>query len=102
MNRPKGDEVDPKRVRRSFRTFSNAQRRSVYECRGHARGSQRTDFPAPRCLTCTDIACAHLAQILDLILKDGQLNVHAGEVEVRPPPAPTTRELSETPPITKP
>ena len=32
--------------------------------------------------------------VLDLILKDGQLNVHAGEVEVRPPPAPTTRALA--------
>ena len=33
--------------------------------------------------------------VLELILKDGQLNVHAGEVDVRPPPAPTTRALSE-------
>ena len=30
-----------------------------------------------------------LVHILDLILKNGPLNVHAGEVEVRPPHAPT-------------
>jgi hypothetical protein len=29
-------------------------------------------------------------KFLDLILKDGQLNVYRGEVEVRPPRAPTT------------
>jgi hypothetical protein len=35
---------------------------------------------------------ARLARILDLFLEDSQLNVYAGEVEVRPPTAPTTRE----------
>ena len=34
---------------------------------------------------------AHSAQILDLIFEDDRLNVYAGELEVRPPAAPTTR-----------
>jgi hypothetical protein len=33
---------------------------------------------------------AHLAQILDLFGEDSWRNVHAGELEVRPPGAPTT------------
>jgi hypothetical protein len=33
---------------------------------------------------------ARLAQILDLFAEDSQLNVYAGELEVRPPSAPTT------------
>ena len=32
----------------------------------------------------------HLAQILDPFFEDGRLNVHAGELEVRPPGSPTT------------
>jgi hypothetical protein len=34
---------------------------------------------------------AHLAQVLDLIFEDDRLNVYAGELEVRPPAAPTIR-----------
>ena len=34
---------------------------------------------------------ASLAQILDLLAEDNRLNVYAGELEVRPPAAPTTR-----------
>jgi hypothetical protein len=34
---------------------------------------------------------AHNAPVLDLIFGDSQLNVYAGELEVRPPGAPTTR-----------
>jgi len=33
---------------------------------------------------------ARLAQILELIAEDNRLNVYAGELEVRPPGAPTT------------
>jgi hypothetical protein len=33
---------------------------------------------------------ARLAQIFDLFAEDSQLNVYAGELEVRPPGAPTT------------
>jgi hypothetical protein len=34
---------------------------------------------------------AHLAHILELLGEDSRLNVHAGELDVRPPAAPTTR-----------
>jgi hypothetical protein len=34
---------------------------------------------------------ARLAHILDLIFQDNRLNVYAGELEVRPPAAPTIR-----------
>jgi hypothetical protein len=33
---------------------------------------------------------ARLTQILDLFVEDDRLNVYAGELEVRPPGAPTT------------
>src|SRR5438477_11514684 len=33
---------------------------------------------------------AHHSQILDLLAEDDRLNVYAGELEVRPPGAPTT------------
>jgi len=33
---------------------------------------------------------ARLAQVLDLLAEDNRLNVYAGQVEVRPPGAPTT------------
>jgi hypothetical protein len=33
---------------------------------------------------------AHLAHILELFAENSQLNVYAGELEVRPPGAPTT------------
>jgi len=33
---------------------------------------------------------ARLAQLLDLLAEDDQLNVYAGKLEVRPPGAPTT------------
>jgi hypothetical protein len=39
-------------------------------------------------------ARARLSQILDLIFKDDRLNVYAGELEERPPPAPTTTARS--------
>jgi hypothetical protein len=40
----------------------------------------------------SDIKRVRLAQILELIVEDSQLiNVYAGELEVRPPGAPTTR-----------
>ena len=35
--------------------------------------------------------CAENAHLLDLFVEDSQLNVYAGELEVRPPGAPTTR-----------
>ena len=34
---------------------------------------------------------AHLSRIFDLISEDNRLNVYAGELEVRPPGAPTTQ-----------
>jgi hypothetical protein len=34
---------------------------------------------------------AHVHQLLDLIFEDDRLNVYAGELEVRPPAAPTTQ-----------
>ena len=33
---------------------------------------------------------AHLGKILDLFAEDNRLNIYAGELEVRPPGAPTT------------
>jgi hypothetical protein len=39
--------------------------------------------------------CVHLSDILDLFAEDSQLNVYAGEGEVRPPRAPTTRPDTE-------
>jgi len=41
----------------------------------------------------TDVDGTHLAYIFDLILEDDRLNVYAGELEVRPPPAPTTEPV---------
>jgi hypothetical protein len=38
---------------------------------------------------------AHLAQILDLFAEDSWRNVYAGELEVRPPAAPTTEARVE-------
>ena len=38
---------------------------------------------------------AQLAEILDLLAEDSRLNVYAGELEVRPPAAPTTRGARE-------
>jgi hypothetical protein len=35
----------------------------------------------------------HKSQFLDLIVEDDRLNVYAGELEVRPPGAPTTEGL---------
>jgi hypothetical protein len=46
---------------------------------------ERESFPAHH------VKRAHTPQILDLIFEDNRLNVYAGEVEVRPPGAPTTR-----------
>jgi len=37
-----------------------------------------------------DVDGARLVQILDLLAEDSRLNVYAGELEVRPPGAPTT------------
>src|SRR6266566_6193707 len=37
---------------------------------------------------------AHSLQILDLLAEDNRLNVYAGELEVRPPGAPTTNPLA--------
>jgi hypothetical protein len=39
----------------------------------------------PQCFRCRD----RLSQVLDPIVEDSQLNVYAGELEVRPPAAPT-------------
>ena len=36
----------------------------------------------------------HVHQLLDIILEDDRLNVYAGELEVRPPAAPTTKRGS--------
>jgi len=36
---------------------------------------------------------AHLSQILDLFANDSQLNVYAGQLEGRPPGAPTTARI---------
>ena len=53
------------------------------------RGRQRT--PIAECSTCDQHRRAHLSPILDLLAEDGQLNVYTGELEVRPPGAPTTK-----------
>ena len=45
---------------------------------------ERESFPAHH------VKRAHTPQILDLIFEDDRLNVYAGELEVRPPAAPTT------------
>src|SRR5260370_24073802 len=34
--------------------------------------------------------CAQISPLLDLLAEDNRLNVYAGEIEVRPPAAPTT------------
>ena len=44
------------------------------------------------CSTCNRSRRARLAQILDLLAEDSRLNVHAGELEVRPAFALRTRE----------
>src|SRR5437016_14097315 len=44
----------------------------------------------PRYSTCERRKRARLSQILDLFREDSELNVYAGELEVRPPDAPTT------------
>ena len=44
---------------------------------------------------------AHVHQFLDLLAEDSQLNVYAGELEVRPPGAPTTQGGSVAHPIAK-
>jgi len=38
---------------------------------------------------------ARLSQVLDLFAEDDRLNVYAGELEVRPPGAPTTEPHEE-------
>src|SRR5438876_11018015 len=51
-------------------------------------------MPLAGCSTCDRRRRAHLAQILDLFVEDSWRSVYAGEREVRPPGAPTTRGLS--------
>ena len=48
---------------------------------------EREDFPAHH------VKRAHTPQILDLCAEDDRLKVYAGELEVRPPGAPTTRTV---------
>src|SRR5205814_9016722 len=38
--------------------------------------------------------CARRSQLLDLLAENDRLNVYAGELEVRPPSAPTTNPLA--------
>ena len=45
---------------------------------------ERESFPAHH------VKRAHTPQILDLFGEDSQLNVYAGQLDVRPPGAPTT------------
>ena len=40
--------------------------------------------------TATAAECGHKSQFFDLLAEDNRLNVYAGELEVRPPGAPTT------------
>jgi hypothetical protein len=47
------------------------------------------DFPAAAIQI--NRTSTRLAHILDLLAEDDRLNVYAGELEVRPPGAPTTR-----------
>jgi len=42
---------------------------------------------------------ADVHQVLDLIFEDDRLNVYAGELEVRPPGAPTIRPVTATLPV---
>jgi hypothetical protein len=39
---------------------------------------------------------SHVHQVFDLLAEDSQLNVYRGELEVRPPDAPTTEDLRAT------
>ena len=41
---------------------------------------------------------ARLSQLLDLFAEDDRLNLYAGELEVRPPGAPTTEGAQEAEP----
>jgi hypothetical protein len=43
------------------------------------------------------VPVARLAQIRDLFAEDDRLNVYAGELEVRPPGAPTTTAAGASP-----
>src|SRR5258705_11597069 len=64
---------------------------------GHHRGSERK---RPQLIIALRLRPAqwrnvylfrtHLSRILDLLAEDSWLNVYAGELEVRPPAAPTT------------
>jgi hypothetical protein len=53
----------------------------------------RSVCPIAGCSACDQQWGARLAQILDLFVEDGRLNVYAGELKVRPPVAPTTQSL---------
>jgi hypothetical protein len=46
-------------------------------------------------LTQYGVDASRLSQILDLLAEDSRLNVYAGELEVRPPGAPTTEPHEE-------
>jgi hypothetical protein len=54
---------------------------------GHGRGTDRPTLPRRR-------ERAHSTPILDSFFENSQLNVDAGEVDVRPPGAPTTEVRS--------
>ena len=54
------------------------------------RRCPQSGFPFARCPTWSGCRRARLSQILDLFGEDSRLNVHAGELEVRPPGAPTS------------
>ena len=83
---------------------SRAHRRSIrHFCRRRRRGLRPLAERAPRIAfhntrpPSTGCFQEHrrtrLSQILDLFVEDSQLNVHAGELEVRPPGAPTTQSM---------
>jgi hypothetical protein len=77
-------------VTRNGAVFTNrvASGRDSCYVRGFLGDIRRSTFP-PRSQVGTDVH-VRLAQILDLVGEDSWRNVYAGELEVRPPGAPTT------------
>jgi hypothetical protein len=56
-------------------------------CSAHSVPVSDADKTAP---SPTDAHSSHNSQVLDLFAQDNRLNLYAGELEVRPPDAPTT------------
>src|SRR6267143_5331604 len=63
--------------------------------RRSASARYQTHAPHLNVARATTAGCGHGSQFLDLLAEDSRLNVYAGELEVRPPGAPTTEPHEE-------